>query len=536
MPELVYGILMSPKDHDHETVLKRLEEIDEASENFLLEVDMHHPRQVEIFWIGTPIECQYIIITHDEYRDDDEVIINGPYSGNKFLNKIDNILNEPRWKQSVEGGPSKRFDPATATSSKITTRRENILDIFQGLDRTLGAMALRDPQPHLHIMGDFLNTGIAMLIRGNIFELDNGTDIFKEHFDDEVDSDSTSENEGSTDSESDENGEVSGQSDETQGHTESEDDGVDADESDEATEESLYIGQELNALGTYFYKPVWIGGTPELEFKDRILINLPLEFETVLSTEIDGSSLYFTKDGFIGVDESEDKEYALNLLNTLFGASVLLNHPFEAATREDLMSVLLEDDEIKRKRGDPSIRRSHASTEYHSSVPYRYGPTIERQVVEVEYIEDLCDLVNELFQNQELKERLNSTLQSYTHHVNEEYTQAYLLAWISIEQYINSALDQFLKQQKDVNSDRRRELRRGGHWGSSHLLEMMEISNCISNDRYSKLTRMRRKRNDIVHKTENATKEESENIVNLSFLLIDEELSDEESGPDFLTE
>lgn len=233
-----------------------------------------------------------------------------------------------------------------------------------------------------------------------------------------------------------------------------------------------------------------------------------------MSVSIGDHKVVITQDGFVGVKESENDKEVLDVLNTLFGSSILIGHSFEGATQNDLMEINIDnDDQIEEKYGELSLRRRHASP--HAKTGENYNrliggrPSVERKLIDVDYIDELFSLAQRIYQDDEMKERVGSALQAYTHHVNGEYTQAYLLAWISIEQYINTRLNEYLKTNKDVNSERRQNMQRGGHWGASHLIEIMEISDCVSKDKYNKMDDMRKRRNEIVHKTESASKEES---------------------------
>lgn len=488
------------------------DELTEFDNLFVDLIDISSPLQLEVFWVESPIECQYIAITHDDNRDNNEAIINGPFSGSEFLDQLEGVLLKPRWQQPVNKSSYPRFDPATGVSSDISTRRDAAINFFQGIEQQLGREVFKQEDTQVRGGERLDHDNWLFFVRGNLLELDSAEDLLENMF-----------------------GDLSSREEDNEGEKEIEEDSEGEKENEE--EENTLPSEESNAFGTYIYEPVWVGGTPELDFKDRVLIDPPLEYDTVHSAEIGEQKVVITKDGFVGIDEPNNKAVVLDILNTMFGTSILIEHPFEAATRDDLIEIAIDEDgDITNRTGSPSTRRRHATPEpWMNSKRNRHrGPPVERKLIDEKYLEDLCSLTKDIYEDGQMKERINSTLQAYTHHVNGEYTQAFLLAWISIEQYINDKLDKYLKENKGVNSDRRRNMQRGGHWSASHLIELMEVSDCISGHRYEKITNMRKRRNEIVHDTDSANVDESKEIVNLSFNLIDEQLSDEEEDTEFV--
>ena len=65
------------------------------------------PCQIEIFWMSEPSEYQLFILLHDSGRADKEIIINGPFQGHEFADRVIEIMEEPRWKNEA---PYTRYD------------------------------------------------------------------------------------------------------------------------------------------------------------------------------------------------------------------------------------------------------------------------------------------------------------------------------------------------------------------------------------------------------------------------------------------
>ena len=78
------------------------DKLNEAEKSFITNADDYRPPcQIEVFWLSEPLEYQIIVISHDPDRPDKEVIINGPFKGHEFVNEIEKIMNEPRWKKPI---------------------------------------------------------------------------------------------------------------------------------------------------------------------------------------------------------------------------------------------------------------------------------------------------------------------------------------------------------------------------------------------------------------------------------------------------
>ncbi|MBN4046336.1 hypothetical protein JYT57_01520, partial [Nitrosarchaeum koreense] len=59
-----------------------------------------NPCQIEVFWIANP-SLQLIILSNLPDRKDMKIHINGPFTTNEFRDKVNLILQEPRWNQTI---------------------------------------------------------------------------------------------------------------------------------------------------------------------------------------------------------------------------------------------------------------------------------------------------------------------------------------------------------------------------------------------------------------------------------------------------
>lgn len=472
--------------------------------------DYSDPCQFEVFWAGDPLEFQVLVVTHDANRPDREIKINGPYKGHEFIDEVDRVLNEPRWKQPIEDGfVSDRFDYSTGTYIEPSIRRQTILPVIQDITDSIGREVFSEHSSKIRQASRIYGDCWAFFIRGelNVEDMVEIAEDFGEPF--------KEDEKESTSDEPDQDEEVDEEKETTDQETEIED--------------PLEI--EPDGFGTYFYEPVWIDQIPEPNFRERVFGRTPVEFDTVKVKEFGDNQISITRDGFIAVNKLKDKNAALKLLNTIFGASIFTDFTLQAATRNDLVEVIFDGDDIESRLGRPSLRREVTAVNRGSLGRHNRSnsPFIERDVIYEEDLNELLNYAEEIYANEEVQERVNSTLQAYTHHVNGEYSQAFLLSWIAIEQYVNSYLNKHLKENDDVNSKRRGKITDSPNWTSTHKIELLEISNAVSGDVYDEMDRLRSKRNNIVHEMKTATELESEDIIYLAFSLIRDELSDEHS-------
>ena len=183
---------------------------------------------------------------------------------------------------------------------------------------------------------------------------------------------------------------------------------------------------------------------------------------------------------------------------------------------------------VHRTRAELSTRRAQLHQSFSDLPNY-----IKRGVVSSDQLRDLIQLAEKVYEEDGLKEKIILHLQAQTHLLDQEYTASFLLNWNIIEQQILDILNPHLRDNYNVNSDRRRNMERGSHWSISHMLEVAEITDAITDDQYTQLDEFRSKRNNIVHKMETASEEQAGQLNDLvsDFLLreIDETLSEASS-------
>jgi hypothetical protein len=183
--------------------------------------------------MAEPVEGQSVIITHNKDRPDREIVVNGPFKGENFIEKIADVSKEARWQQPI---PAQAFETAPGkqptrddvlayvTSILIGKLEESIFIDFsiRGLQFRQGSRIWANSSYHI--------------IVGNVTDFD-------------LPGDTRSENE---ETESDKEGEED---------TESED-------SDSESEDEEFEVQP--AGGGFIYPAVWVDEPPERSFEQKV--------------------------------------------------------------------------------------------------------------------------------------------------------------------------------------------------------------------------------------------------------------------------
>lgn len=484
-----------------DNIRESLEELDEDKADSVkgTTADFFEPCQLELFWVKSPLEHQLLVKTNDDNREDREIIINGPYETYDFIDGIKEVLAKPRWQQPIEEDRDFLFPIFEEEPNGVLKRSDRMADLIKGLVDYAETNIFKENESNLQGSTVLAGSSVCYWIQGDIAETP-----FLEFVEGQI------ERQSSEDS-------TSGEKYEEQSQEEAE--GSD-------------LNFDSNGFGTYFYEPIWVDGKPERSFEEKVLDSQSSDYDSILREQVGGNEVVVQRDGFIAI-KNADREESLNLLNSIFGASLFLDHSFQASTHQDLVPVKIGEGKILTKRGKPSVQRLIASPDYTPEMSFPipfFGnvPMIERKIISSGTLSQNLDIGENIYDNEDLREKVNFALQAYTHHANGEYSQSYLLSWIAIEQHINQLLNGHLRDEVNVNSNRRGKITDSPNWTSTHKIEILEISDAIDEEEYNKIDKMRKKRNKIVHEMDTADESESENILNFTLSMLYEDVPDGE--------
>lgn len=437
----------------------------------------HSPCQIEVFWIGEPVEWQILVHTHDEDREDKEIIVNGPFEGDEFIENVERIMEEDRWQRTSEDSNGEQ---GKKRLSRIFAYR------LQNYVQHISGGVFKDTSDHSPLGNKgrvFPKKGWISLIRGNI--ANNSPNEFVEDIvkraKDKIEPKDLSEDQRREDSKS------------------------------EKAKKTIKKG-----VGTYIYPLTWVGGEPQKSFEEIVFNHpsQPIEPGVVLNYDFDGDELIITRDGFIGMIDT-DIGLASETLNTIFGTALLFGCFWESVQRLEMMDfkINIDEEKVTTLPTETSSLRTYLSSPFTGSeIPTRR----ENPKIKFEMIIDKAKRISE----QGDKGVLISLIYSATHLRDDEYTPSFLLSWILIEQVLNQLIDNRLKNDFGVNHDRRNKITDSPNWGMQEKIELSEVIGIIDEDSRSFLQDKRSTRNNIVHKMERADKEESEELFDFAANLV----------------
>jgi hypothetical protein len=435
--------------------------------------DYSSPCQVEVFWIEEPLEGQLIFVTRDREREDKEVIVNGPYAGENFIEKVTEVSKEDRWQKEV---PPQDFDAPPGQ----TPRREDILaSLISNLIGRLEQSIFTDlstPSLRFLNMGRLWPQSSFRILTGNVVD---GTPS---------DSVGLSENE------------------ENQDEDETETEGTNEPESNDANDEdSKEQGAEKQtARGGLIYPAVWVDEAPNRTFEEKVWDSGDFEFDVVLESELCDLDFQIRRDGLLYL-VSDSGEEIQQILNTFFGIGILhKSRRWRTLLGREIISAKYAEGEISSasyESSTPSGRNQLAS-------PSDQPPDHERGILTTEAIERFIEITDVVYPIHNVRNRIILHLQAHTHLLDDELDASFVLNWTVAEQLIDDLLKRNIREEYGLD------------W-EDKALEYAAAADIIEHSEYEMLDEFREKRNDIIHHMGSASVEEAEKLdILLSKLLV----------------
>jgi hypothetical protein len=269
--------------------------------------------------------------------------------------------------------------------------------------------------------------------------------------------------------------------------------------------------------GTFLFPPVYIGKAPKVPFSEELFEEIHIiKFGTVVfEGKFNGQNVIATYDGFVGVEEIENK-VALEILNVLV-ATFFLRGTLSYVIREHELGHFQYDINSKKFGGSsiPMLPRFSIQYEQKSAEPFFRRRT---KLTHKELGETLKDA--ELYwNNPKLRFYIPFFLESYTHFSESEYTQSFFMSWVIIEKYLTGKWEDFLKE-KGISGGFKKEISK---WNIDKIIKSINLQEILLNADYEILMKMKQKRNEILHGTIRATKEDAEKVLSLARYIIKKE-------------
>lgn len=427
-------------------------------------IEASEPFQVEVFWLEDKIEGQVSVITHDCDREDTEILVHGPFKGHEFVHQVGEVAREDRWQEQLPLSTGSAQIKADSLAELIA----QFVDLIQ-----------------VSIFNDFSSSQASMIFGGplwgpavGLYTLGSVTDLeVNSSYSDEKRTDSKKSKEISEEDWQKEVGDIGqGSSDELE-----------------------------RGVGGYIYPPVWIDHPPEKSFEEKVWDSDELGYEVVLRKSFSDDEILVTQDGLILMQIKNTKKIR-DVLNTIFGVGSFYRRQWRSLQGKELVSVAITKHGTQTTSAQFATRR--AQLLFNEQLPRN----VERGVIGSKSLEQIIEVAEEVYKEDGLREKIILHLQAETHLYDYEHTASFLLNWNIIEQQIIDILNPHLRDEYEVNHPRRSNITDSRNWFISHLLEVAEITNAITEDEYSQLDDFRSKRNNIVHDMETASENQAKNL------------------------
>jgi hypothetical protein len=416
------------------------------------------PCQMEIIWLRQP-EHQFVITSHFGDRPDMEVIVDGPYSGEEFIQKMEELLASPRWNRQLK---DERMPGATNYAELLASRLNTFMNAVRG-----SVFGSATPGPRFGMM---VATDIwAQAYAGNLAKTDYVALA------------------------------NAGIADLRTRHTSS----LAAPAQPPPQKEP-----EPEGFLTFFYPPIVFGKRPRPTVVDILrgaTFAIPPQGKE-FDARFHGKDVIVNKSGLIFVAERKAEE-ALRVLNTIMAVGTLLGLNLYAV-RENELGQGNYDREKKELGGS-----SYPLSTLRMMQADMFGrPTVPSTEVDSKKLQSVISEADSLYSNAKLVEELRLFIESYTHLSDSEYAQSFILSWTIIERYLYEVWGKKLMEM-DIDEGRHSKLLNTVQWSTDYVLEVLSMTDDISEGEYEEFMELKGKRNRFTHKGKPVSKEDAERCI-----------------------
>jgi|Deesub1362A_J573_1020465.scaffolds.fasta_scaffold00418_37 hypothetical protein len=441
--------------------------------------DYSPPCQLEVFWVNEPVEFQILVLTHDHDRPDREIVINGPYKSYGFITEVEKVMQEERWRKKVP----RSWGRLASFEATYSDEFAMILGSFIN-DIKRSVFYETEPDKPVRWTGIIFVNGFCRLFKGNMVHLDYRELAL----------------EGMKRAER----------------------GLPNKKKPDVLEESDSKSTEIHGFGGFFYPPIWVGKPRKPSFREILggtIYPSPYECSPVIKSRIGQNSVIIYENGFVFVD-ADNKTDAVKLLNTIFGVSLLYG----------LETYALRESEIIELDIYPETFRIGSLSYQITQRTELMDPALRERLmlhdikeVEKETLTEIVNAAGRVLGNTELREMISFLLESYTHHVNSEYSQAYIMSWLVIERHLSKLWRKvFEGTNKSISKKRSDKL---SNWSMDYVLEVLNLFDAISDKDFNTLMELKGQRNKFVHDGKRISEGYSEKILEFCLGILKGEIS-----------
>lgn len=458
------------------------------------------PVQIEVFWLSHP-DSQLVIQSNLPTRNDEEIIVHGPYLGREFKNKVELVLKESRWQVK-----KKIFDPFNDEKERYVTLGEIVAgEIFRFIEYSKFLLLNEVP-----ISGK----GGGISLEDKIWAQTYSRDISKNTYEFEVNkvlNEIKSQAKFILEERNKEKEKIVSKKPFSKEVIKKE------------PEPQLIIEQKWDGYGVHFFPPLVIGEKPKLTVH-HILYGLDASIrfnEKAFDYVIDNKTIIVEKGGYIFV-ETKTKDEVIKILNLIMAVGNIQGELLFAVREQDVSNVNFD-----REKLTITGKQWHSQTirsmlfEYNRPIDHYMGYPIKE--ISKEKLLLMIKQAFEVLKNEKLTENLRLYSESFTHLKNSEYAQSFIMSWSIIERHYSDIWRKLLDE-RDLESDRFSKLTNTALWSIDSILESLNLMEQINDNEYDLLMELKRKRNKFYHSGKIVSKEDAERCLNFIVTILDEKL------------
>ncbi len=206
------------------------------------------------------------------------------------------------------------------------------------------------------------------------------------------------------------------------------------------------------------------------------------------------------------------------VLNEIMAVALLDGNPTFAFREFETGSTTIDPEtkHIRMKVASAlSVKAPLISEQFRPNSPGFLG----RKVIPTEQLRRWVSAAEKIAQDQDLSESVVFLLESYTHLLNSEYLESFVLSWVIVEKHLYKVWEHFLKDEK-LHRDRREKLANPVVWSADSVIETLNLVGQLSLDEYAGLMRLKKLRNDIIHVGERVSKKEADEALEVSLRIV----------------
>ncbi len=259
---------------------------------------------------------------------------------------------------------------------------------------------------------------------------------------------------------------------------------------------SQIIKNSIKSHGTYVYPPIWIGEVPKIEFIDKIKdehhLWLRNYVEQVAFDEYKERKIIVESDGYVVIGES-NTQVAKELFNEIMSIILLYKGRVFTVNEFDLAPTFIHP-ETESIIQHSFTRRGIKLSEERIKPFSQYFHKDRMFFTKSEFLSFINKAEN-ITSNSKISMILRTLLESYTHLMDKELNQSFIMSWTIIEQYLGIKLDQVLKA-RDLPEKRKKRIK---NYTAEIKTELLNLKQIISDEVYKKINEFRKKRNRYMH-------------------------------------